>query len=361
MSTVYLLISDVGADEEEEKDEKEYEHDIQPGRERLPRQIPVTVQELFTKRKNRYQEFKYGSVLERPAANENILFAYVDPGHANIMSVTFHVPPPNPPLNDPDPALSNRKNRYRARLNRQQQRGVGKYVLKNTRWQQLTSFQSTNYKYHKSRELHPAWDVADAALGQHPTHTPFRPFSTILLMEEHFAHWATLLQRAIDLPLLRLNALFRFRDTQRSYKKIAVELRHAVQVMVGGPFAGEIVLVWGNGGFGPTSRGHRAAPNKKMRRGLSPFFPRFISSEHKSTQKCGAHGCLGHLVAGRGQTSQLERIRLPNRVTKPLRDRRHCPVCRTTWDRDVTASLSIANIFRYQRQHQTLQRPAPYQ
>jgi hypothetical protein len=29
---------------------------------------------------------------------------------------------------------------------------------------------------------------------------------------------------------------------------------------------GPSIVVWGNGGFGPTSRGHASAPNKRLRR-----------------------------------------------------------------------------------------------
>jgi len=55
-----------------------------------------------------------------------------------------------------------------------------------------------------------------------------------------------------------------------------------------------------------------------------------------------------------------QRQKNPDRLKKQLRGRKHCQRCGVTWDRDITAALSIMKIFRYQRQHQTLDRPAAY-
>jgi hypothetical protein len=33
----------------------------------------------------------------------------------------------------------------------------------------------------------------------------------------------------------------------------------------------DTLLVWGNGGFGPTSRGHASAPNRKLQMALSRY------------------------------------------------------------------------------------------
>ena len=47
----------------------------------------------------------------------------------------------------------------------------------------------------------------------------------------------------------------------------------------------KLILVWGNGGFGPTSKGHESSPNKGLRRSLSRFFPIIMSSEYLSSKR----------------------------------------------------------------------------
>ena len=178
-----------------------------------------------------------------------------------------------------------------------------------------------------------------------------------------FKHWRGFKKRAIDNPLLRKNRLFRFRSKQSCYRKIARQIREAVHTVTGGhldDLIGKIVLVWGNGSFGPTSRGHASAPNKGMRRGLLPFFPIIICSEYFTSQRCGALGCAGDLRDAHGPTSAAERTCNPNRLMKVLRGRKHCKTCGITWDRDISSSLSIEKIFNYQRLYQSLDRPPQY-
>ena len=48
---------------------------------------------------------------------------------------------------------------------------------------------------------------------------------------------------------------------------------------------GPSLIVWGNGGFGPTSHGHASAPNKRLRRLLSKYAPVILSSEYRSSRR----------------------------------------------------------------------------
>ena len=46
-----------------------------------------------------------------------------------------------------------------------------------------------------------------------------------------------------------------------------------------------LVLVWGNGSFGPTSKGHDSAPNEGLRRGLVRYVPIVLCSEYNDNIK----------------------------------------------------------------------------
>ena len=45
-----------------------------------------------------------------------------------------------------------------------------------------------------------------------------------------------------------------------------------------------VILVWGDGSFGPSTKGHASAPNKRLQRLLSKYIPIVTSSEYKTSQ-----------------------------------------------------------------------------
>jgi hypothetical protein len=111
---------------------------------------------------------------------------------------------------------------------------------------------------------------------------------------------------------------------------------------------GPSIVVWGNGGFGPTSRGHASAPNKRLRRLLSKYLPVILSSEYRSSQRSAC--CHSHLMDRPS----------PKRVTV-----KQCTTCKTLLSRDVSAACIILDIFEFQRlalaraqAHQTRDLPA---
>jgi hypothetical protein len=101
------------------------------------------------------------------------------------------------------------------------------------------------------------------------------------------------------------------------------------------------LVVWGNGGFGPTSRGHASAPNKRLRRLLSKYVPVILSSEYRSSQRSA---CCHALLKNRPS---------PKRVTV-----KQCVSCNTLLSRDVSAACVILDIFEFQRLHRTKGLPA---
>jgi hypothetical protein len=58
-----------------------------------------------------------------------------------------------------------------------------------------------------------------------------------------------------------------YQKEQRAYKKLASNL------VSGLDDSSPRLIVWGGGGFGPTSRGHASAPNKRMQQKLSHYIP----------------------------------------------------------------------------------------
>ena len=69
---------------------------------------------------------------------------------------------------------------------------------------------------------------------------------------------------------------------------------------------GPSIVVWGNGGFGPTSRGHAAAPNKRLRRLLSKYMPVILSSEYCSSQRSA---CCHAALTDRPSPKRVARAR----------------------------------------------------
>jgi hypothetical protein len=93
----------------------------------------------------------------------------------------------------------------------------------------------------------------------------------------------------------------------------------------------ETLVVWGNGGFGPTSRGHDSAPNKKMQKALSLHMPLVIGSEYLSSKTSCCHHCDVKKLKIKGQKTR-------NSVVQ-------CISCKTLLGRDVNAAAVIAYIF----------------
>jgi hypothetical protein len=91
------------------------------------------------------------------------------------------------------------------------------------------------------------------------------------------------------------------------------------------------LIVWGNGGFGPTSHGHASAPNKKLQNKLAQRCPLVVGSEYRSTKTSCCHHCP------------------VTEVTWEHNDRRRtivkCQACLSLLSRDRNAAHVIADIF----------------
>ena len=131
-------------------------------------------------------------------------------------------------------------------------------------------------------------------------------------------------KREIKIKMLRRWKFDAYQKEQRAVTKLVMSL-------LGGLQPSNTIIVWGNGGFGPTSRGHASAPNKKLQSLLAHHIPLVVGSEFRSsiTSACH-HGNVNPISCERGL-------------------RRHtvvqCQACRALLSRDANAAHVIADIF----------------
>jgi hypothetical protein len=83
---------------------------------------------------------------------------------------------------------------------------------------------------------------------------------------------------------------------QRCVKQLVTDL-------LGGMSPTNTIVVWGNGGFGPTSKGHDAAPNKGLRHQLSRFMPIVLGTEYNTSKLT----CYCHVEATKMKTEKYKR------------------------------------------------------
>jgi hypothetical protein len=118
--------------------------------------------------------------------------------------------------------------------------------------------------------------TVDAVLAKATARTSKRT-----LYEEHVA--ARCAAAAANLEFMAIKTTRRlefgvYQREQRAAKKLATDL-------LGGLSPLSTLVVWGNGSFGPTSRGHAPAPNKKLQHLLARYVPVLTSSEYNTSKR----------------------------------------------------------------------------
>jgi hypothetical protein len=134
----------------------------------------------------------------------------------------------------------------------------------------------------------------------------------------------------------RLQTRMRARAPRRwkfeSYQKEQRAVNQLRADLLDGLSPANTLMVWGNGGFGPTSKGHDSSPNKKMQRALSRWIPVVTSSEYRSSKtSCCCH-CPVRELKSQGQKTRSVAVQ--------------CVACKTLLGRDTNAAAVIADIFR---------------
>ena len=193
--------------------------------------------------------------------------AAVDPGHHYIMTAVINYPPSvpayDPPLLTSDtvrPATRKGKQKF-ARVLRRTEANQKVYALSNKRWYNITGRTAANETRDRWRKRC-GLKALDLELAKRHEDCNMRSWSTAVYGEYvKFLgqHWTMIWQEMTQRKYSKLR--FRvYQQTQRAYGIVVNELtENSPQNFVAG---------WGNGSFGPTSSGHAAAPNKRLRKEL---------------------------------------------------------------------------------------------
>jgi hypothetical protein len=128
----------------------------------------------------------------------------------------------------------------------------------------------------------------------------------------------------------------------QAYQKEQRAVTKLVTSLLGGLNPTDTIVVWGNGGFGPTSQGHAPAPNKKLQSHLAKYVPVVVGSEHRSSITSACH---------HGTVVPISNKRCSG-------GRRHtvvkCSACCTMLSRDANAAHVIADIFTAMKESSSL-------
>jgi hypothetical protein len=155
--------------------------------------------------------------------------------------------------------------------------------------------------------------------------------------EAYFLHVTARLQAAPDfMKPMRVKCTSRwkfeiYQKEQRSIQKLANDL-------LGGMSRTDTVVVWGNGGFGPTSKGHDSAPNKRLRKLLSRYLPIVTGTEYNTSKL----SCCCH----------VESVKLKTKTYKKRGTVVKCGKCSNLLGRDENAAHKILYIFQHQYSHE---------
>ncbi len=212
------------------------------------------------------------------------------------------------------------------RLLKEKQRST--FRLTNRQWAHETGRLALREKTHR---LHRSLSLQDSIddLSKFSSKTSSR--STYL---NHAAARVRTAPAFIQLMQIKSTSRWKFetyQKEQRAVEKLSTDL-------LGGLSPTNTLVVWGNGSFGATSKGHDSAPNKTLRHLLSRFVPIVMNSEYNTSKL----SCCHHTVAVKLSTEGYSRR---GTVLK-------CKECSTMLGRDENAAHNILHIFQYQHEHQ---------
>ena len=255
-----------------------------------------------------------------PAGQLNVIA--VDPGHVILIDAvrehSTHVEVPE-----------NCGSKKRRLLGQLAARNRTHFSLSNGHWANVcgrTSNKNLTLRLHRGINLQPAVDrLAQAS-------------SKVATFDEYLLHVHARLE-----TMDKMKELSRLKNPRRRkfdcYRREQLAVQKLSKDLLEG-CSGNSVVVWGNGGFGPTSRGHASAPNKRLRRLLSKYVPVVLSSEYRSSQR-----------------SACCHSKMSNRPSKKRVTVKQCLSCKTLLSRDVSAACVILDIFKFQRSGQTSELP----
>ena len=81
-----------------------------------------------------------------------------------------------------------------------------------------------------------------------------------------------------------------------------------------------------------------------------------LVDENYTSQRCANPGC-GKAQVKHGKREVVSDDGGPTITTKKIWGMFHCPICKTTWDRDTFAAISILRIFHFQSKNHNAENP----
>ena len=254
-------------------------------------------------------------------ALRNATVIAVDPGHASLISaVRLHKV--MVPLKIPQRPTS----RQMALLEKKQQLKMTSYELKNTTWRDMNGSRRLLDKIQSQFNQRGMKSAIELLAGTKRFTVDPRVYMDHInaRLESSF--------KFIEIMSLRNKRRWKmeaYSTEQRAVEKLSTQLlEHA---------SPQVIVVWGNGGFPPTSKGHASAPNKKLRRCLSRKMPILVVSEHNTSKRacCCTRAPL--------DLDNCRRSSYKRRTTV-----KKCPRCKTLLGRDMNAAVNISKMFLHQ-------------
>lgn len=257
----------------------------------------------------------------------------VDPGHASILSlVRFHPRPPDGRDVEEKERDSVRRNNKGQKARRKDTRdktfaelGLSAYDLKNTVWRSMNGnmkyTQRTRAQDQRLKMESPIFELSVAS-SRVPRSSDYLLHTTARLKT------AKAFEKVMGLKNRRRWKFDSYRDGQRAVHKLTTAILSGVEDK------NNAIVAWGNGSFGPTSRGHASAPNKGLRKSLCRFLPIVLVDEHKTSRK----SCC----------CQADVLSLRTPEYKKRTTVLQCDSCQRLLGRDVCAAVNIGNVFKHQ-------------
>ncbi len=236
--------------------------------------------------------------------------------------VSLHQPPP------PGEYVSKSSKRRHALARRLAEKNKSHFLLTNKQWQHMcgrVEMASKERNLRRKLGIQSAYNLLSIAPGKTSD------------LSEYDAH-IYVVEETMDAMIHRARIKSPSRWKFDCRKKEGLAAKKLSQDLLSG-CVGNSVVIWANGGFAPSGKGHAPAPNKRLRRLLSKYLHIVVSSEYRSSQICCC--CHEALVDG-PRKSKGRRV-----VVK------HCKKCKATVARDLSAASVIIDIFEWQRLHRT--------
>ena len=304
-------------------------------KETIPRKTPKDL--LDIPMELRSCEDTHGKDL-RLVPDDNTVFGFVDPGHANIISIVFYCG--GRKLKAPLRSTSKRGKRQASLDEHCVENGQVQFNLTNGEYGHMTFRFRTNRAAKKASS---AFARVNEKLSV--KHGKTADVDRLVAHVKLLADSSEVIMHEKSKMIYRVDDFARFRARKRAYLKIYKKMRASIMKfsLTNGAQKLKLVLVWGNGSFGPTSKGHASAPNKGLRIGLVRYVPIVLCSEYNTSKRCPKCGSDVHQGRNPRTGSKIRGVLYCNNKS-----------CGFVMSRDASACMGIHAIWKHKCDHEGL-------